>query len=168
MVCLMFQQCGGGTGTKQSTACRSRQLYQIYVYIWDSLHRFQNWNCTHTHTKKKKSPPISAERRSLISELNWLVLILMLSPWICLSLIRLLINSDLDFSIWMAYSHPYGFYRGQTSMWFLHSSNCQGNWIKRLLWFWSRFILQPFLLLSVRALSVSVSLAICEVALCCL
>lgn len=86
---------------------------------------------------------------------------------ICFSLVKLLINSGaLGLPIWMPYSYPYGFYRGQTTMWSLHSSNSQGNWIKRLLWFWSHFILQPLLSLSVCAPSASVSLAISEDSLC--
>ena len=67
------------------------------------------------------------------------------SFWIRFSPVRLLINSGvLGLPVQMAYSHPYGFYRGQTAMWSLHSSDCQGNWIKCLLWFWSHFILQLF------------------------
>lgn len=45
-------------------------------------------------------------------------------------------------------------YRGQTTMWSLHSYSYQGNWIKRSLWFWSLFIPQHLVLVSVCALSV--------------
>lgn len=45
---------------------------------------------------------------------------------------------------------------GDKPQWFLHSFDCQKNWIKRLLWFWSHFILLLFLSLSVCELCLSI------------